>query len=252
MDINADVKSGTQGSTAKKNNVVFQIPARTVEHAVLSKIDSLAYVIQASEERHVRCKICVPPIHASMKELALTWTTILSSASVREAGKDKTVKRETCAFLIRARMKDIVKHMDLHFNATVPWATMEYIVKLRILAAPILAIMVAIVSLKATMTSNVSAVVVSPGQSAKEQILVILTRAQMVEHVKQHLIASAVSALLEELGRFAKRVTLACRILATMKDHVLPLLVVNTTASVCKHLLGQCAQFQIPAYQGHV
>lgn len=38
----------------------------------------------------------------------------------------------------------------------------------------------------------------------KEQILVILTRAQMVEHVKQHLIASAVSALLEELGRFAK------------------------------------------------
>lgn len=41
----------------KKNNIVFQIPARTVEHAVLSKIDSRAYVSQASEERHVRVSL---------------------------------------------------------------------------------------------------------------------------------------------------------------------------------------------------
>jgi len=157
MVINADVKLDIRVSTAKKRNIAFLIHARMVDPAAQRKKDSHAYASLASEERYVRFRTCVPQIHACMTEHVLTWITTHSNASVGRAGKDKTAKRRTCAFPVRVKTKDIVKHMDLHSSVTVPSATKENTVKLRIPVAQTRAIIVVIVSLMARTTLNVNA-----------------------------------------------------------------------------------------------
>jgi len=119
MGTTADAKLDLQVSIAKKRNPVYQIPARTEEHAVLNKMVTPARATQTSEEKYVKSRTCVPQIHVFMKERASIWITTLSSASVRKAGLNKTVKKRIYAFLTLARMKGAVMHMDLELPATV-------------------------------------------------------------------------------------------------------------------------------------
>lgn len=251
MGINADAKVDIKESTAKKKNTAPQIPVKTVESAPFSKKDICVHVNLATEEKYVKFRICVCPIHVCMMEHVLGWITTHSNVFAWVDGKENVVTKKTCAFPIHAKTKVTVNHLDSLSIATAQWVTKEHIAKLRTRVTLIHVTMMAAVSAMARLTLNVNVLEDTLDSSAKEQIRVIPIPAHMEEHVNKQRIASLVTAPLGGWVNCVRKSIPAYQTPVRMKALVLDSVMANTIAHVPRLLLEHFVQFQIPAYQAH-